>query len=57
MHSSIVDCDNFSNKEKVAVCLQVTSVETTGSQAMLAERFSSLLVDCLMKRLERSALG
>ena len=38
MHSPTVDCDNFSNKEKVAVFVQVTIVEVTCSDAMLALR-------------------
>ena len=57
MHSLTVDCDNFSNEEKVAVVVQVTSVEVTCSEAMLAISFSTLLLKCLMKRLGRSAPG
>ena len=57
MHSFTVDCDAFSNDEKVAVVVSVTSVGVTCSEAMLALRFSSLLVMCLMKILGRSALG
>ena len=57
MHSFIVNCDTFSNEEKDAVVVPVTSVEVTCSEAMLALRFSTLLVKCLMKRLGRSALG
>ena len=37
MHSFTVDCDTFSNKEKVAVVVPVTSVEVTCSEAMLAQ--------------------
>ena len=57
MHSFNVDCDSFSNEEKVAVVVPVTSVEVTCSEAMFALSFSTLLVKCLMKRLGRSALG
>ena len=57
MHSLTVDCDTFSNEEKVAVVVQVTSVEVTVSDAMLAFSLFTLLVECLMKRLGRSALG
>ena len=46
MNSFTVNCDTFSNEEKVAV----TSVEVTCSKAMLARRFTSLLVKCRMKR-------
>ena len=57
MHSFTVNCDTFSNEEKVAAVVQVTSVEGTCSEAMLALSFSTLLVKCLMKILGRSALG
>ena len=57
MHSFTVNCDTFSNEEKVAVVIPVTSVEITCSEAMLAICFSTLLVKCLMERLGRSALG
>ena len=57
MHSFTVNCDTFSNEEKVAVVVPVTSVEVTCLEAMLALSFSTLLVKCLMKRLGRSALG
>ena len=50
MHSFTVNCDTFSNEEKVAVVVPVTSVEVTCSEAMLALSFSTLLVKCLMKR-------
>ena len=56
MHSFTVNCDTSSNKEKVTV-VPVTSAEVTGSEAMLALSFSTLLVKCLMKILGRSALG
>ena len=49
--------DTFSNEEKVAVVVPVTSVDVTCSEAMLALSFSTLLVKCLMKILGRSALG
>ena len=57
MHSFTVNCDTFSNEEKVAVVDSVTSVEVTCSEAMLALSLSTLLVKCFMKRLGRSALG
>ena len=41
----------------VVVVVPVTSVEVTGSEAMLALSFSTLLVEYLMKRLVWSALG
>ena len=56
LHSFTVNCDTFSNEEKVATVL-VTSVEVTCSEAMLALSISTLLVGCLMKILGRSALG
>ena len=36
MHSFTVDCDSFSNEEKFAVVVLVTSAEATGSETMLA---------------------
>ena len=57
MHSFTVNCDTFSNEEKVAAVVPVTSVEETCSEAMLSLSFSTLLVKCLMKILDRSALG
>ena len=39
MHSFTVNCDTFSNKEKVAAVVPVTSVEVTCSEAMLALSF------------------
>ena len=57
MHSFTVNCDTFSNEEKVAAVVPVTSVEVTCSEAMLALSLSTLLVKCLMKILGRSALG
>ena len=57
MHSFTVNCDTFSNEEKVAAVVPVTSVEVICSEAMLALSFSTLLVMCLMKILGRSALG
>ena len=56
MHSFTVNCDTFSNEEKVEAVIQVTSVEVTCSEAMLALSLSTLLVKCLMKILGRSAL-
>ena len=57
MHSFTVNCESFSNEEKVAAVVPVTSVEVTCSEAMLALCFSTLLVKCLMEILGRSALG
>ena len=67
MHSFTVNCDTFSNEEKVSAVVPVTSVgyfefsklsvEVTCSEAMLPLGFSTLLVKCLMKILGRSALG
>ena len=57
MHSFTVTCDTFSDEQKVAVVIPVTSVEVTGSDTMLALSFYTLLVKCLMKILGRSALG
>ena len=56
MHSFTVNCDNFSNEEKVAAVVPVTSVEVTCSETMLALSFRILLVKCLMEILGRSAL-
>ena len=56
MHSFNVNCETFSNDEKVAAVIPVTSVEVTCSKAMLALIFITLLVRCLMKILGRSAL-
>ena len=44
MHSFTVNCDTFSNEEKVAAVVQVTSVEVTCSEAMLALSFFTLMV-------------
>ena len=52
MHSFTVNCDTFSNEEKVAAVVPVTC-----SEAILALTFSTLLVKCLIKLLGRSALG
>ena len=52
MHSFTVNCDTFSNEEKLAAVVRVTSIEVTCSKAS----FSTLLVKCLMKILGRSAL-
>ena len=43
MHSFTVDCDTFSNEEKVAVIVLVTSIEVVarGSEAILALSFST----------------
>ena len=57
MHSFTVNCETFSNEEKVSAVISVASVEVTCSVAMLALSFSTLLVKCLVKILGRSALG
>ena len=57
MHSFTVNCDTFSNEEKDAAVIPVTSVEATCSEAMLALSFTTLLVKCLINILGRSALG
>ena len=44
MHSFTLNCDTFSNEEKVAALVPVTSVEVTYSEAMLALSFSTLLL-------------
>ena len=51
MHSFTVNCDSL-----IAAVVPVTSVEVTCSEEMSALSFSTLLVKCLMKILERSAL-
>ena len=48
MQSFTVNCDTFSNKEKVAAVVPVSSIEVICSEAMLALGFSTLLVKCLM---------
>ena len=57
MHYFTVNCDNFSNEEKVVAVLPVTNVEATCSEEMSALGFFTLLVMCLMEILGRSALG
>ena len=57
MPSFTVNCDTFSNDEKVVAVVPVTSVEVTCSEAIVALSFSTLLVKCLMKILGKSALG
>ena len=57
MHSFTVNCDTFSNEEKVAAVVPVANVEVACSEAMLALSFCTVLVKCLMKILGRSALG
>ena len=57
MYSFTVNCDIFSNEEKVAAVVPVASVEVICSEAMLALCFSTLLVKCLMKILGSSVLG
>ena len=54
MHYFTVDCDTFTNEEKVAVVVPVASIDVSCSEAV---SFSTLSVNCLMKRLGRSALG
>ena len=43
MHSFTVNCDTFSNEEKVAAVVSVTSVEVTCPDAMLALSLSTLV--------------
>ena len=57
MHSFTVNCDTFSNEEKVSAVVPVTSVEVTCSEVMLVLSFSTWLIKCFMKILGRSALG
>ena len=57
MHSFTVNCDTFSNEEKVVAVVSVTNFEVICSEAMIALSFSTLLGKCLMKILGRSALG
>ena len=57
VHSFTVICDTFSNEEKAAVVVPVTSVEVAYSEEMLALCFTTLLVKFFMKRLGRAALG
>ena len=52
MHSFTVNCDTFSNEEKVEAVVPVSSVEVACSEAILALSFSTLLVKCLIKYLE-----
>ena len=49
MYYFTVNCDTFSNEEKVAAVVPVTSVEVTCSEAMLALSFCTLLVKCQEK--------
>ena len=56
-HSITVNCDTFSNEDKVAVVVPATSVEVSYSEAMLTLSFSTLLVERLMKIHGWSALG
>ena len=57
MHYFTVNCDTFSNEEKVAAVVSETSAEVTCSEAMLSLSFSTLVVKCLVKILGKSALG
>ena len=57
MHSFTVNCSTFLDVERVAAVVPVTSVKVTCSEALLALSFSTLLIECLMKILGRSALG
>ena len=52
MHSFTVNYNTFSNEEKVAVVVPVTSVEVACYEAMLVLSFSTSLENCLMKDLE-----
>ena len=49
MYSFTVNCDTFSNEDKVATVVPVTGVEVTCSEEMFALSFSTLLVKCMMK--------
>ena len=44
MRSFTVNCDTFSNEEKIAAIVPVASAEITCSEAMLALSFSTSLV-------------
>ena len=57
MHYFTVNCDTFTNEDKVTTVVPITSVDLTCAEAMSAVRFSTLLVKCLMKILGGSALG
>ena len=57
MHSFTLNCDTFSNEEKVAAVVPVASVEVSCSEAMLSLSLYTLLVKCLMKIMGRSVLG
>ena len=50
MHFFTVNCDTFSNEEKIAVVVPVTSVEATCSNAMIALSFSDLICKGLDKK-------
>ena len=56
MHPFTVNCDTFSNEEKVAAVVPVSSIEIRCSEAILALCFYTLLVKCLIKRLGNAAL-
>ena len=56
MNSFTVNWDTFSNEERVAAVVPVTSVEVSFSEAILSQNLYALLVKCLMKILGRSAL-
>ena len=57
MNTYTVNCDIFSNEERVAAVVPVTSVDVTCSEAILSQGFSTLLAMCLMKILGSSAIG
>ena len=58
IHSLTIDCDTFSNEEKVSVDVSGTSaeLEVKSYEAMFDLSFVILLL-CVMKRLGRSTLG
>ena len=57
MHSLTVDCDTF-KLGKIAVVVSITSDEVAMADSkMFAINFSTLLLQCLMKKLRMSALG
>ena len=53
MHSFTVNCDTFSNEEKVAAVVPVTSVEVTCSEAMLALSYTHIYIYICIYSLER----
>ena len=56
-HSPFIHKNSVNIKLRKPVIVPVTSVEITGSEALLAISFTTLLSKCLMKGKGRSALG